>query len=501
MTDEPTDTSAPRDRDRDEGSQATRPRDRDRDEGSQATLPPPLPTAAEVPGPAGAPGSDRGAGSGAGWTKDAGRARGDAKGSARDGAKDGDGAETEGSADGGHPPLRRGRGKDKVLAGVCHSAGRWFGVDPVIFRIVLAVLALTGGIGLIVYGMGWLVIPQEGEEESEAHRLLSGRIEGAPLTAVLMTLVGCGLYASMLDNGANQAFSLILLGATAAAVYWSQQRGRIQAAGETPLVAASAVADAPPAAQAPPEPGSTPSWWRDSLTKPAYLWGPDDGPYQEADRQAWRERKRATRKERLWPFGLVAFLLAATAAAVGTSVSFHRTSVGASVEIGLSSALGVFGVAYLVASFAGRPRGATAFWSLLTIAGLIATASLPKNPEGWTSHWTPATAAAIQPLYVRGVGDGDLDLRRTALHDRTVSSRVKVNLGEAVVRLPPDATVVLNYHIGVGDVLLPGRSDSGVNIKGGAHDTEVYGPKPGIRSTGTIELTVRVGVGDLRVVR
>lgn len=120
-----------------------------------------------------------------------------------------------------------------MLAGVCHGAGRYFGVDPVIFRIVLAVLALTGGIGLIIYGLGWLVIPQEDEEESEAHRLLSGRIEGAPLTAVLMALVGCGLYASMLGNGANQAFSLILLAATVAAVYWSQQRTRMQAAGET----------------------------------------------------------------------------------------------------------------------------------------------------------------------------------------------------------------------------------------------------------------------------
>ncbi len=398
--------------------------------------------------------------------------------------------------------MRRGTEKDRVLAGVCHGAGRYFDVDPVIFRIVLAVLALTGGIGLIVYGMGWLIVPQEGEDESEAHRLLSGRIEGAPLTAVLMALVGCGLYASMLGNGANQAFSLILLTATAGAVYWSQQRGRMQAAGEAPFAAASAVADAPPAAQAPPEPGATPSWWREPLTKePAYLWGPDDGPYDEADRQAWRERKKEQRKERLWPFGLVVFLLAATAAGVGTSVAWPYQPVGASVEIGLVSALGVFALAYLVASFAGRPRGGTLFWTLLTVAGLIGAAALPKDQAGWTTRWRPATAAAVRPSYERGAGNGTLDLRHIALDGHTVSTRLEVRVGEALVELPPDATVILNYHIGVGDVLLPGRSHSGVNIKGGVHDKEVYGPAPGTVSTGTLDLTVKVDVGDMRVVR
>ncbi|WP_329365700.1 PspC domain-containing protein [Streptomyces sp. NBC_00669] len=489
MTDDPTETSAARNRatDRDEV------RGEVRDEGAGA--PPPSP-ADEAPRPAGATRDDRGTDAGG---TDTGTRSGSTRASHGDDGKDGDG---EGTSDDSRPQLRRGHGKDKVLAGVCHGAGRYFGVDPVIFRIVLAVLALTGGIGLIIYGLGWLVIPQEDEEESEAHRLLSGRIEGAPLTAVLMALVGCGLYASMLGNGANQAFSLILLAATVAAVYWSQQRTRMQAAGETPLAAASAVADAPPAAQAPPEPGSAPSWWRDPLTKaPPYLWGPDDGPYQAADRQAWRERKRKTRKERQWPFGLVAFLLAATAAGVGTCVAVHRTSVGSSVEIGLASALGVFGVAYLIASFAGRPRGLTAFWSLLTIAGLIGAASLPKDQEGWTSRWTPTTTTAIQPSYVRGAGDGVLDLRTVSLGNRTVSTRLDVHVGEAEVKLPPNATVVLTYHIGVGDVLLPGKSHSGVNIRSGTHDTEVYSPRPGTPSTGTIDLTVKVGVGDLRVVR
>jgi phage shock protein PspC (stress-responsive transcriptional regulator) len=399
--------------------------------------------------------------------------------------------------------LRRGAGGDKVVAGVCHGAGRYFDVDPVIFRVVLVVLSLTGGIGLIIYGMGWLVIPQEGEEESEAHRLLSGRIEGAPLTAVLTALVGCGLYASMIGNGPNQAFSLLLLAATAGAVYWSQQRGRMQSAGEAASVSASAVADAPPAAQAPPEPGAKPSWWRDPLTKePSYLWGPDDGPYGEEDRQAWRERKKAVRREHAWAFSLVVFLLTVTAAGVGTGVSWQYKPTGSSLEIGLSAALGVLGLAFVTASFAGRARGGTVFWSIVMIAGLIGAATLPKSGHGVDdTTWRPLTASAVQASYERGAGTGTLDLTAIKLKGATVSAHVKVGAGEAVVRLPKNATVRIVYDLGVGKVLLPGKAHNGVKINNTRHAWLTYGPPPGTPSAGTVELNLHVGVGQLKVIR
>jgi phage shock protein PspC (stress-responsive transcriptional regulator) len=411
----------------------------------------------------------------------------------------------DGDGDGGspRPRLTRTRGEQKVLAGVCAGAGRYFGVDPVIFRVVLAVLSLTGGIGLIIYGMGWLIIPQEGERQSEAHRLLSGRIEGAPLTAVLMTLVGCGLYASMLGNGANQAFSLILLAATAGAVYWSQQRRRIQAAGEVPSVAASTVADAPPAVQAPPTPGGSPSWWREPLTKePGYLWGPDDGPYGETDRPAWRERKAAARRERSWLFGLTVFLLAATAAGVGIGVAWPYQPVGTCLEIGLSAALGVFGTAFVVASFAGRARGGTVFFALLTTAALVGAAALPKSGHGLGgTTWRPATLGTVQHEYERGTGTGTLDLTSLPLNGTTVTTRLKIGAGQAELRLPRNASIRLEYDLGIGEVVLPGEDHHGVDIKSDQHRRIDYGPAAGTLSTGTIDVRVDLGVGRLEVVR
>lgn len=402
------------------------------------------------------------------------------------------------------PRITRGRER-RVVAGVCDGAGRYFGLDPVIFRIVLAVLALTGGIGLIVYGMGWLVIPQEDEEQSEAHRLMSGRIEGAPLTAVLMTLVGCGLYASMLGNATNQAFSLVLLFATAGAVYWSQRRQ--SPAPPVSPAAAAAVVDAPPAVAPPPEPGR-PSWWRDPLTKelPRYLWGPDDGPYGDEDRQAWRDRKKAVRQgqERSWPFALAVLLLTVTALGVGTGVSWPYQPAAVSAEIGLASALAVLGAAFVVASFAGRARGGTAFFAVLTLGALVGVTALPTagGPGVGTTTWRPADAGQVRTLYERGTGRGLLDLSVLELPaGATVGSHVKVGAGLAEVRLPKDATVVLDYDLGLAELVLPDKVNDGVRIQSDKHGTVTLRPAAGVPAHGTVDLHVEVGVGQLKVVR
>jgi phage shock protein PspC (stress-responsive transcriptional regulator) len=426
---------------------------------------------------------------------------GDAGGAGGPGRSDAPGGEGPDTPE--RPKLARGRDDQKVLAGVCAGAGRFFDVDPVIFRIVLVLLSLTGGIGLIIYGMGWLVIPQQGERQSEAHRLLSGRVEGAPLTAVLMTLVGCGLYASMIGNGANQAFSLLLLAATAGAVYWSQQRRRLERLGEqVSPTAAGAVADAPPAVQAPPEPVDSPSWWREPLTKESgYLWGPDDdAPDGKQDKAIWRERKKAARRNRgsRW-FGFSVWLLAAIAAGVGVGVSAPYQPYGTAVEIGLASALGVYAFAFLLASFVGRPRFGMTVWSVLITAGLVTTAAAPDDGHGIV--WRPTTTAAVRPVYDHTSGIGTLDLRQLALDGHTVTTRVKFGAGRIVIRLPKNATVHLDYNLSVGEVVLPGRTNDGVDIETSQHQQLTYPAGPGAKSTGTIDLHVKLSVGQLKVIR
>ena len=64
-------------------------------------------------------------------------------------------------------PLRR-PFQDRMLAGVAVGIARYLGVDATVVRIVLAVLTVVGGVGVPIYLAGWLLIPEEGREQSIA---------------------------------------------------------------------------------------------------------------------------------------------------------------------------------------------------------------------------------------------------------------------------------------------------------------------------------------------
>lgn len=51
---------------------------------------------------------------------------------------------------------------DKKIAGVCGGLGEYFGIDPVIVRIVFVVLIFMG-VGILLYLISWLIIPKQPE--------------------------------------------------------------------------------------------------------------------------------------------------------------------------------------------------------------------------------------------------------------------------------------------------------------------------------------------------
>jgi phage shock protein PspC (stress-responsive transcriptional regulator) len=73
--------------------------------------------------------------------------------------------------DRGTPPLER-PAHDRMLGGVAAGAARYLGVDPTVIRIIFAVLVVVGGIGVPLYLAGWLLIPEEGHDQSLASELI-----------------------------------------------------------------------------------------------------------------------------------------------------------------------------------------------------------------------------------------------------------------------------------------------------------------------------------------
>jgi phage shock protein C len=51
---------------------------------------------------------------------------------------------------------------DKMIAGVCTGLAQYFGVDPVVVRLVFLLLILAPHVpALLIYIILWLVMPQE----------------------------------------------------------------------------------------------------------------------------------------------------------------------------------------------------------------------------------------------------------------------------------------------------------------------------------------------------
>ncbi|MGH9110441.1 MAG: PspC domain-containing protein [Acidimicrobiales bacterium] len=73
-------------------------------------------------------------------------------------------------------PLRRPI-DGRLVAGVAAGLADYLDVDVVAVRVVVAVLALAGGLGLPLYLLAWLLVPEEGAGESVADQLLHGRLE------------------------------------------------------------------------------------------------------------------------------------------------------------------------------------------------------------------------------------------------------------------------------------------------------------------------------------
>ncbi|MGC9536890.1 PspC domain-containing protein [Streptomyces sp. UG1] len=434
------------------------------------------------------------------------------------------GAEAEASPEAGPlaPPhrFRRDR-RHKMLAGVCAGLGRQCDMDPVIFRITLAVLSATGGIGLIFYGFAWLFVPYEDEDKNEVRKLLTGRVDGQALTAVLFALVGCGVFLTMLSNGGVLAFAVVLSLLLAGAGYWSRHRGTPD---PDPL-AAQAVADAPPEAQAPPVPAAYPSWWRDPIVKDGtheggtgYLWGPRDS--RERDIAAavniglgatWTSRKDIGARRPPQPkprgprwIGGWVFLLAILAGALGTGGTWEDHSLSASLQTGLACALLVIGLGMAISAFLGRTGAGSVFLAVIT-AGLLAAAAALPNDIGtrWIERdWRPAAVADVQNQYDLGTGVGTLDLTGLEFtQGQTVTTRADVGVGHLKVIVPKDATVKVSIDVGVGDIQLPGDDEQDVDVAPGKHKELTLPPPTGTKSAGTLDLDLSVGVGQAEVSR
>jgi phage shock protein PspC (stress-responsive transcriptional regulator) len=108
---------------------------------------------------------------------------------------------------------------DRVIGGVCGGLGRYFNVDPIIFRIGAVVLAFIGGAGLLAYLAALLLIPSD--DSPAAAGAPAGRNRWLVIAGVVVLL--CLTWPFLLGGGLLLAGILVpfaLLVAAGVLVWW-----------------------------------------------------------------------------------------------------------------------------------------------------------------------------------------------------------------------------------------------------------------------------------------
>jgi phage shock protein PspC (stress-responsive transcriptional regulator) len=402
-------------------------------------------------------------------------------------------------------PLRRDR-RSKVIAGVCGGLGRHLDIDPVVFRILFAVLSFVGGIGLLAYAAAWLFLPQEGADRSAVHRVLIG---SNPLIAVAVTLgLGAGALVSLraLTQGVSNMWPLWMLAAAVIGVLIWRGDIKVGRGGN---------------AQSPEQP---PTWWQQPVegtqgtstdggepsTQPGfatYAAGetgePEDAPPTAHDLST----AAATRPERVRRRGYGGLVLASLLAATGVLgvldaaglISLGWLSGGALVLVLLGAGMvigGVFGKTTALV-----PVGLVVAVPLITLAAV----GVPLHGTVGDENWAPASAAAIQPSYQLAIGDGTLDLTNVQVGaGKTATTSAQVGVGNLQVQLPTDVNVVVHAHSDIGMVTGDGgpgptSNDYGTSRDNGLNVDKNYTIPAQGKAEGTLVLYLKVGIGDVDV--
>lgn len=436
------------------------------------------------------------------------------------------------------------RSQRRVIGGVSGGIAERTGVDVTVVRVLTVVLSIFGGLGLLAYGLAWLLLP-EPDGRIHAEQVLRGDLSAGAVGGIVTTVLGFGglggswggpfgWHGGGLFGWFWGLSGTALCVAVIALVIYAIGQGRGRATPGFPPRP-----PAPPAPPTPPSAGPTAPYGAPTQPFTTPYGGPAAGPTAAATEPFPGVGGTATmtappttmasfqpvpppparqRRESFGGFGALAVAgLAAIGAGITALVMSNGTYDASTSVVAWAVALSVISAALVVGGLLGRRAGVVSLFAIIATVGTL-LAMIPANlshMEGaGTRTWTPLTASDTEDGYGVGAGKGRLDL--TAIDRSSLSAAdpvrvsASVGFGRLTVIVPADLTVRVNESVGAGDLVAPDtitssdQSDPSVVIGDeydhgdsngiGVHRTTVVGSGPVL-----VVVNAKVGFGEVRI--
>ncbi len=381
--------------------------------------------------------------------------------------------------------LRRSR-TGRVGAGVAAGLGDYFGLDPVLFRVLFATSAFFGGAGVIAYAVAWVAIPEEGAGHSVVDDWIAGLRRRKVSPWAVAVVAGLVLWLAAFSWWTPAPFlpaliviALLVVGfgrrsARASTVDGSPTVNLVKAADAAPMDAAAATTDAAGAPADPARSGDAARAW-----------------FAEA-RAAARERRRRAFPVRIGVLGT----LAATLVVMGTVDAVH----GIAIWLYFAVTGGIVLLGLIVGLVLRRAPWTVAFLLIPAAAGQFAfghTSASLHDGIGQT-EWRPTSHPAAS--YRLAIGQGVLDLRHLDPQTTHHTVRITMAAGQVKIVAPPALALTVQAHVHLGNVTVDGDEYNG---GAGAHShginyNRTIEPPRGATGT-TLTVVVRLADGNIAV--
>ncbi|MEH3032985.1 MAG: PspC domain-containing protein [Aeromicrobium erythreum] len=385
---------------------------------------------------------------------------------------------------------------DRMIAGVASGLARHLDLDPVLVRVLLAVLTIVGGAGLILYAGCWLLLPSDSADRSlvaDWFRLDANerqvRVVGLAVTAALavLSVVGDGGWGPGLGWVGWTAFWVAVPVLGLYYVFGVLPRRRRE--GRT---ATATAAQAPPTAPGAVAATTTAPTGPADSAAPAGPAGSAGAPPATTLPPRPSVPPRPPRPPRPpWSPALLVLVAATTAIALG-GLALVELLGGTDLAwpTYVATALGVVGLGLVAGAWWGNP-GVLVPVALLLAAALTLGTLLPNARIGQSVE-RPTTAAEVERAYDFGIGELKLDLSAvddpTALEGRTIE--VHQGIGRVLVTVPDGLKVHVLSRVRAGDLKV-----LGAEVNGTERRLEVGDPSPT-----ALTIDARVGLGQVEVV-